>query len=149
MTTSNPISRSCVRCQGSFPVKSRRSQRSVCDPCKKNRDRESAQKRNRLCRLSLYGLSTDDYSRMVAEQHGVCAICHRPETFTGSVGTPVNLSVDHNHSTGTVRGLLCRACNIGIIKELDDRIKVIGIPQTIRAINYVLAEYGYKVTAQD
>jgi hypothetical protein len=47
-----------------------------------------------------------DYDAMLALQNGVCAICK-------SVSDR-NLAVDHCHETGTVRGLLCRSCNIGL-----------------------------------
>jgi hypothetical protein len=55
----------------------------------------------------LYGLSLDDYASMVQRQGGVCAICGNPPRVR-------NLSVDHNHNTGTIRGLLCDKCNLGL-----------------------------------
>ena len=52
-----------------------------------------------------YGITVEDYNRMLAEQNGVCAIC-------GGVNeNGKKLAVDHNHSTGKVRGLLCGICN--------------------------------------
>lgn len=58
-----------------------------------------------------FGLSPADYHRMLAEQNGVCAIC--------GADTPRNrsktrFSIDHDHATGEVRGLLCGPCNTGI-----------------------------------
>lgn len=47
-------------------------------------------------------------AELYLEQHGRCAICHRPEMEVG------RLHLDHNHVTGRVRGLLCRDCNWGI-----------------------------------
>lgn len=58
--------------------------------------------------LRSYGLSLEDYDRLHAEQGGVCAICGDEEKDGWS------LSVDHCHSTGRVRGLLCRRCNVGL-----------------------------------
>lgn len=52
----------------------------------------------------LYGITINDYRRMIEEQCGKCAIC-KEET---------KLVVDHCHSTGKVRGLLCGPCNFGI-----------------------------------
>lgn len=52
---------------------------------------------------TVYGL--DDYDALKEFQGGVCAICRR------ATGATRRLSVDHNHKTGTVRGLLCRPCN--------------------------------------
>jgi hypothetical protein len=50
------------------------------------------------------------YSAMLAEQDGLCAICHRPETAVRH-GKAMLLAVDHDHTTGAVRGLLCHNCN--------------------------------------
>lgn len=53
-----------------------------------------------------YGITADDYERMLEEQSYVCAICERePANSTG-------LFVDHCHATGRIRGLLCAACNL-------------------------------------
>ncbi len=43
---------------------------------------------------------------MVEKQNGLCKICNRP--FDGV------FYIDHCHSTGFVRGLLCRTCNCGL-----------------------------------
>jgi hypothetical protein len=66
----------------------------------------------------LYGITHDDYDRMVEEQGGKCAIC---SATTNSKRNPRNnLDVDHDHGNGSVRGLLCNACNLGIGKFADD-----------------------------
>ncbi len=57
-----------------------------------------------------YGLSLDQYDQMLRDQNGACAICHRVETRMNR-GRVVPLSVDHDHETGAVRGLLCGRCN--------------------------------------
>ncbi len=66
--------------------------------------------------VSLYGITTADYNNMRWDQEGVCAICKQPETAidTRWTGRVKRLSVDHCHSTGRVRGLLCSACNQGL-----------------------------------
>lgn len=55
---------------------------------------------------------------MHADQHGECAICQVPLTIEpGRQGDAAH--VDHDHTTGRVRGLLCVTCNSGI-GHLDD-----------------------------
>lgn len=61
-----------------------------------------------------YGISTDDYNRLLKEQGGVCAICKNPERVLDNRGRKRRLAVDHDHDTFVVRGLLCYACNTGI-----------------------------------
>ena len=57
-----------------------------------------------------YGLTEAAYSKMLLDQDGVCAICRKPETRFCN-GTLASLSVDHDHETGKIRGLLCIKCN--------------------------------------
>ena len=61
-------------------------------------------------KLRKYGLSNGDYESMLAKQGGVCAICGEPP----NPKRQHDLAVDHCHLTGTVRGLLCHKCNIGL-----------------------------------
>jgi len=67
-----------------------------------------ANRRDKLKRL--YGLSVEEYDRMLGEQGGVCAICQK-ECWTGW-----RLAVDHVPGTNpaVVRGLLCNRCNRGL-----------------------------------
>lgn len=64
-----------------------------------------------------YGVDADWYDRTLDEQGGVCAICKRDRP-NGWGKYPV----DHNHSTGAARGLLCNDCNslIGFAGESVD-----------------------------
>lgn len=56
--------------------------------------------------LALYGITLSEYDLMLIEQNDRCKICSRHKSeFT----EPLN--VDHDHNTGIIRGLLCRACN--------------------------------------
>ena len=58
--------------------------------------------------LAQYGLTPEDYERMLESQGGVCAICGtnpKPER---------HLCVDHDHETNSVRALLCIGCNAGV-----------------------------------
>lgn len=68
-----------------------------------------------------YGLSLETFSLMLAAQNGVCAICKQPETAKSSWGGSKELSVDHNHENGEIRGLLCSRCNHVIGQCREDR----------------------------
>jgi hypothetical protein len=63
----------------------------------------------------VYGLGPGDYERLYALQGGTCAICKR------ATGKTRRLSVDHDHKTGKVRGLLCRPCNSMLGHARDER----------------------------
>jgi hypothetical protein len=66
-----------------------------------------------------FNITLDDYNRMLEDQNGVCAICKRTETRKSKLGELWQLSVDHCHDTGKVRGLLCFACNSSLGKFKD------------------------------
>lgn len=82
-----------------------------------NRDRAKEVQRNRNMVLN-YGITADEYRQRAEQQRHVCAICRKPETVERD-GKVMLLSVDHCHSTGRVRGLLCNNCNraIGLLKD--------------------------------
>jgi hypothetical protein len=62
-----------------------------------------------------YKLTPERYQEMVVEQNGLCAICKRPETkIDHRLGTIKRLAVDHCHTSGKVRSLLCSICNQSI-----------------------------------
>lgn len=63
-----------------------------------------------------YGLSKTDFRELMERQGGVCAICRQPERARGKRV----LSVDHDHVSGRVRGLLCHHCNAAIGHFADD-----------------------------
>jgi hypothetical protein len=79
------------------------------------RPESRALKRNHLLK-NKYGITSDDYDRMLEEQGGRCAICgtDKPQ------GMHRRLNVDHDHKTGVVRGLVCYECNVGLGKFRDD-----------------------------
>lgn len=59
-----------------------------------------------------YGLSKEEYFKILNNQNGVCAICNNKPNE--------RLSVDHCHKTKKIRGLLCRKCNAGVGFFKDD-----------------------------
>lgn len=70
-----------------------------------------------------YGILPEQYDQMSLDQGGVCAICRKPETATFK-GHTKRLSVDHDHGTGRVRGLLCTACNT-LLGHARDNVEVL------------------------
>jgi hypothetical protein len=98
------------------------SSTQVCTKCKIDKDLDSYhadrrtgnRKRNVCidCRQSqrqVTNISTFEYAKLLVEQNNACAIC-------GVEATELKreLSVDHNHETNKIRGLLCHHCNIGL-----------------------------------
>jgi len=66
-----------------------------------------------------YGITLNDYEKMLKEQGDGCKICGKTEEQEGR-----RLAIDHCHSSGEVRGILCSNCNqaIGL---LNDDVEVI------------------------
>jgi Recombination endonuclease VII len=80
-------------------------------------NKDKIQKRNILRN---HGITLEEYEAMFLKQNSLCAICLLPETRKGRTpGTILRLCVDHCHKTGTIRGLLCHACNTAIGKFKD------------------------------
>ncbi len=69
--------------------------------------------------LRKHGITKEEYERLEKKQGGLCAICRKKESEIYR-GTLLRLAVDHDHKTGKVRGLLCRACNLAIGKFGED-----------------------------
>lgn len=63
-----------------------------------------------------YGLTLEQYIALGP----LCWICGDEERTITKTGKVMKLTVDHNHETGTVRGLLCRTCNVGLGQFRDD-----------------------------
>jgi hypothetical protein len=103
-----------------------------CGGCKKNKTSDSftqgwLRKKNPYCiecakyaaRKSglkkCFNMTIEDYDKLFTIQNGLCAICNKEETILHhSTKEKVKLSVDHNHQTNKIRGLLCTLCNFGI-----------------------------------
>lgn len=68
-----------------------------------------------------FGVTLEWYNAQLEAQGGVCAICKLPEQATHQkTGLPRSYAVDHCHSAGRVRGLLCSKCNTGLGSFRDD-----------------------------
>jgi len=74
----------------------------------------------------LFGITLEDYNNLKKKQNYKCAICDTEKSSEGR-----DFHVDHCHTTGKVRGLLCSRCNtaLGSFKDSIDTLK--------RAIKYL------------
>lgn len=86
----------CRECKKLLPDSYFHSKQAICKAC----DRERAWKAN-------HGLTSEQYIEMYKEQDGRCAIC---KCYVAEKP----LSIDHDHNTGKIRGLLCSNCNAGL-----------------------------------
>ena len=75
--------------------------------------KRSIARREKILKES-FNMSYQDYLDKLAEQNNLCAICKKEEVVLDRMGDVRRLSVDHDHTTGEVRGLLCCHCNLGI-----------------------------------
>lgn len=90
---------------------------------KEYRKRNPNQRKNSQLKYE-FGITLDEYNQMAEAQKGLCAICNQESVKR-------NLDVDHDHSTGKIRGLLCGNCNkgIGLFKDSQDLLN--------KAVNYI------------
>lgn len=137
----NNLSPDCKKCQCDHLTKYRR-ERKKNDPSyfakvkqwnRKSRARPETKRIEMNTRLKKeFGITIEIYDAMYAQQGGVCAIC-------GKTGAK-RLSVDHNHVTNEIRGLLCFRCNMGIGYLKDD-------PEILaRAIAYLKQSKSLQLT---
>ena len=75
-----------------------------------------------------YGITNDDFQAMLHKQQGKCACCG-----TLDPRGPGRFHVDHNHTTGNIRGLLCNTCNL--------RLGVLENREFVSQVNVYLQEY--------
>ena len=119
----------CGLCGVTFSKVSTSGKNKFCDDCqpqavaarmeRKNSVRRvdvdpRAKSRNRASLLkSRYQMTVEQHAGMVNEQGNRCAICGEPPKVDG-VRAASRLHIDHDHTSGRVRGLLCNHCNRGI-----------------------------------
>jgi hypothetical protein len=89
----------------------------ACNPAYQPRF-SPVQKHRRYNLSRNYGLTVEDFERMLLAQHGRCAICESLPDGPHGV-----LVVDHDHMTDTVRQLLCNNCNTAVGLLRDDPVR--------------------------
>lgn len=96
--------RFCNDCGGTKPPEEwHRSRQPYCAQCMRKRNRENQWKKQGI------DMTYDRYLELVDKANGCCEICKKP-----SPGR--ELAVDHDPSSGKIRGLLCVSCNTAIGK---------------------------------
>ena len=102
---------------------------------KRRAEKPDAVENARLKRM--FGITLEDYNRMLERQGGVCAICGKPERQSWRKGrAPKKLTVDHDHETGQVRQLLCQKCN-SILGYAEDSVLTL-----LEAVSYLRRHRG-------
>jgi len=103
-----------------------------CKTCETSRKRKERKLRSHFITdrnsylKKAHNVDLEFYNKLFQEQNGVCAICNKEEVMKNK-----NLCIDHCHSTGNIRGLLCHSCNVGI-GHFKDNLDVLK-----NAINYL------------
>jgi hypothetical protein len=105
--------------------------------CSFHKDRNNPRGRSYYCRECFnlyqrrrstlrYGLTYEEFESLLKKQSGKCAICKCEEDPDPRA---IRFSIDHNHITGEVRGLLCSNCNraVGLLQDNPDIIDAAAI----------------------
>lgn len=157
----NSITKKCKKCGETKPLSEFSSHKRTadgldywCKSCKtaeaarwqfKNRERYNEgvrerrkgydpEKRHAKHLRIKFGMTSEQYQNIYNSQGGKCAICGREEKVLSTAvfnKAPKKLSVDHDHKTGQVRGLLCSNCNAAV-GYFDDNTSIIE-----KAIEYL------------
>jgi len=115
---------------------------AACKVCRatKRRERWKHNKQNNKTKFtennrkwqlkSMYGITKNEYDSLLEQTNGHCPICNKRFAMKKGVSKhgPV---VDHNHSNGKIRGIVCSLCNVGLGYFQDN-------PEVLQnAINYL------------
>ncbi len=110
----------CGQCKIEKPADAFYGKKTTCAECHKQNMREYRKKNPEIIRKTnlkrCYNLTVAQYEKMREIQEGNCKICGSNE----SKEYYKKLSIDHCHTTGKVRGLLCKSCNHGLGNFNDD-----------------------------
>ena len=113
----------CKRCLQQYRLKNR----AKISAQQKIYAKRTWKERKSRCLQRAFGITYDDYKKILISQQHRCAICQKPGSKEKTM-----LSVDHNHQTGHIRGLLCNFCNSRLLRYLRDNKRY-----AIGMINYL------------
>ena len=100
----NPVYKSDQRSNTTKWILANPDRAKVIQDRRKQKEKDNPEIRRSRMLLKNYGLTLEDYARMLDTLNGGCKLCNRKPG-------KIPLHVDHNHTTGRVRGLLCHQCN--------------------------------------
>ena len=149
------LTKKCTKCGESKPIADYRSRggkmahllKSPCNTClfkahkewvSKNPDRVSEYREKDpwtlAKRVRRYDLTPEEFVNKYDEQNGFCGICKKEISLLDS-------AIDHNHTTGSFRGVLCKQCNraLGMFKD-DKEILQNAIEYLNKNGSYALTE---------
>ena len=125
--------KTCIKCKETKghdlyykATNSRDGFQSVCKACDRIRRKKQYHEKPELSHKSMiarkYGITIDQYDSIWSAQGCKCAICGAEKNYRTIKGkkTETRMAVDHCHTTGNIRGLLCYTCNVGIGMLQDD-----------------------------
>ena len=123
----------CTKCDITKPRTDFTPTLKVCKPCRNKQKADyklnhpERVKRSQLKGLlkKKFNITIEEYDHILESQNHVCKICSQTCTQNH------RLSIDHDHTTGKVRGLLCNPCNVGL-GRFNDNIDLLD-----RAIQYL------------
>lgn len=128
--------KSCIQCIRNAAAKYKLTEKYQIGAAKRIEGKKASGEWNLECANRTlkhqYGITLEEYNKMLEKQQGVCVICKESEKIIDKfTGKAKRLAVDHCHKTNIVRGLLCQPCNTALGKFKDN-------PEIIeRAANYV------------
>jgi hypothetical protein len=96
-----------------------------CKECTRKRQKHynnkySTPERNRKYNIRRYGISIEEFDKLLDAQYECCAICEEALDLENLR----NVHIDHCHNSTKVRGILCRSCN-HLLGNARDRIGVL------------------------
>ncbi|MFM7009119.1 MAG: endonuclease VII domain-containing protein [Betaproteobacteria bacterium] len=100
----------CNACEGKYREANRERYKTRSRKRSKRRRKESPDYVKSKILQTRYGISLEERNAMEVTQSGKCLICNE---------IPKRLVVDHCHTSGKVRGLLCDHCNTGLGRFKD------------------------------
>jgi hypothetical protein len=98
----------------------RYEQRKICNNIHKGRMGKAAGRKSKIMRN--YGLTIEQVEQIEKDQNHCCKICGKHESLNGKDkrGNRKKLSIDHDHTTGQIRGMLCTDCNTALGQFCDN-----------------------------